>query len=234
MNAVAIIFARGGSKGLPGKNIKIFHGKPLIAWAIEHAKSVERIKRVIVSTDSVEIANIAKFYGAEVPFMRPENLAMDNSPEWQSWRHALEFIYQEKQALPDVMVSIPATAPLRLSIDIEKCLDEFLKGGADAVITVADAYRNPHFNMVRASSSEFYELVIPASTAPYRRQDAPIIYDITTVAYAVDPKFIFKCNSIFEGKVRAVKIPIERSIDIDSQLDFEIAEFLFSRRLGSV
>ena len=89
MSIIAFIFARGGSKGLPDKNIKILNGKPLIAWSIEHAKSVKRVDRVIVSTDSEEIARIAREYGAEVPFMRPAALATDNSPEWLSWQHSL-------------------------------------------------------------------------------------------------------------------------------------------------
>ena len=89
MKTIAFIFARGGSKGLPGKNIRLLGGKPLIAWSIEHARAVQRIDRIIVSTDSQEIANVAKEYGAEVPFIRPEQIAGDTSPEWLAWRHAL-------------------------------------------------------------------------------------------------------------------------------------------------
>ena len=92
MNAVGFIFARGGSKGLPGKNIRPLAGKPLIAWAIDCAKSVQRIRRIIVSTDSDEIANVALKYGAEVPFMRPADLAEDNSSEWMAWIHALNYL----------------------------------------------------------------------------------------------------------------------------------------------
>ena len=92
MSIVAFIFARGGSKGFPNKNIKILNGKPLIAWSIEHAKAVNRIDRVIVSTDSEEIAEIAREYGAEVPFIRPVNLATDESPEWLSWQHGLKYL----------------------------------------------------------------------------------------------------------------------------------------------
>jgi len=124
-DAVAFIFARGGSKGLPGKNIKMFAGKPLIAWAIEHAHAAEGIRRVIVSTDSKEIATVATRYGAEVPFMRPSHLAKDDSPEWLSWRHALEFIRDDEGSFPSAMVSVPVTAPLRQPVDIERCLELF-------------------------------------------------------------------------------------------------------------
>ena len=123
MKVVAFIFARGGSKGLPGKNIRPLGGKPLIAWSIEHALAVKRIERVIVSTDSEEIAAVARDYGAEVPFIRPAELAQDDSPEWLSWRHALNYLGETTGALPEVMVSVPTTAPLRLAIDIENCLD---------------------------------------------------------------------------------------------------------------
>ena len=149
MRVVAFIFARGGSKGLPGKNTKILAGKPLIAWSIEQAKSVPSISRIIVSTDSEEIAAQALKYGAEVPFMRPEELCRDSSPEWLAWQHALKYLLDIDGFLPDIMVSIPTTAPLRLPVDIENCLNEFKKGEADVVITVSDSRRSPYFNMVR-------------------------------------------------------------------------------------
>ena len=123
MSIVGFIFARGGSKGLPGKNIRPFCGKPLIAWSIDHARAVSRIDRVIVSTDSHEIAEVALAAGAEVPFIRPAELAQDNSSEWLAWRHALNFVRQTDGALPEVMVSIPTTAPLRVPDDIKRCVD---------------------------------------------------------------------------------------------------------------
>ena len=229
-DAVAFIFARGGSKGLPGKNIRNFAGKPLIAWAIEHAYASKDIRRVIVSTDSEEIAAIALQYGAEVPFMRPSNLAMDDSPEWLAWRHALEFLQKDEGSLPDAMVSVPVTAPLRLPIDIDRCLERFSKDDVDVVITVTDAHRNPYFNMVSERSDKCVGLVIPPVSGISRRQDAPVVFDMTTVAYVADPVFVMNHGSIFSGRVQAVHVPIERSIDIDTLLDFEIAQFLASRR----
>lgn len=229
-DAVAFIFARGGSKGLPGKNIKVFAGKPLIAWAIGQALAAKGIRRVIVSTDSEEIAAIAQQYGAEVPFIRPSYLAADDSPEWLAWRHALEFICKDEGALPDAMVSVPPTAPLRLPEDIENCLDRFSEGDADVVIAVTDAHRNPYFNMVSEQQDNYFGLVIQQSSGISRRQDAPKVFDMTTVAYVVDPSFVRAHETIFAGRVRAVYVPIERSIDIDSLIDFEIAEFLLSRR----
>jgi len=228
MKTIAFIFARGGSKGLPGKNIRLLGGKPLIAWSIEHARAVQRIDRIIVSTDSQEIANIAKEYGAEVPFIRPEQIADDTSPEWLAWRHALNYLHCTEGELPNVMVSIPCTAPLRLPIDIENCLDEYEKGHVDTVVTVSNAHRSPFFNMVKENSDGTVGLVNPPASAIIRRQDAPDVYDMATVAYVVRPEFVMENNSIFEGRVRAINIPIERAVDIDTLLDFKIAECLLS------
>jgi CMP-N-acetylneuraminic acid synthetase len=230
MSTVAFIFARGGSKGLAGKNIRLLAGKPLIAWSIEHALDVPRIGRVIVSTDSNEIAEVARQFGAEVPFMRPAELATDTSPEWLAWQHALNYLLDSEGRLPGVMVSVPTTAPLRLAIDIEKCLDEFEKGKSDIVITVTNAHRSPYFNMIKENTDGTVSLVIPPSRELIRRQDAPSVYDMTTVAYVMNPEFVMKHQSYFEGRVRAVHVPIERAIDIDTLMDFKIAEFLLLQR----
>jgi len=230
MKTVAFIFARGGSKGLPGKNIRPLGGKPLIAWSIEHALAVERIDRVIVSTDSDEIATISKQYGAEVPFIRPANLAMDGSPEWLAWRHGLEYLKEDTGAIPEFMVSLPATAPLRSTTDINNCLDEYEKGSVDVVITVTNAHRSPYFNMVKENSDGTYGLVNTPPSSVKRRQDAPMVYDMATVCYVVNSEFVMLHDSIFEGRVRAVHVPIERAIDIDTLLDFQIAEVLLSIR----
>ena len=226
MRATAFIFARGGSKGLPGKNIRPLAGKPLIAWSIEHALAVSRIDRVIVSTDSEEIAEVARTHGACVPFMRPANLAADNSPEWLAWRHALDYLAVNEGKLPDVMVSVPATAPLRLPVDIENCLDAYAKGDADVVITMTEANRSPYFNMVKENSDGSVALVIPPESTITRRQDVPVVYDMATVAYVIRPEFVFSSDAIFKGRVRAVQVPKERAIDIDTLFDFRMAEYL--------
>lgn len=230
MKATAFIFARGGSKGLPGKNIRPLGGKPLIAWSIEQALAVQRIQRVIVSTDSEEIAAVAREYGADVPFIRPAELARDDSPEWLAWRHALNYQLDRDGVLPQVMVSVPTTAPLRLPVDIENCLDEYEKGDADMVVTVTDSHRSPYFNMVKANADGTVSLVIPPQSAVARRQDAPIVYDMATVAYVARPEFIMTHSAIFEGRVRSVHVPTERAIDIDTLLDFQIAECLLNIR----
>ena len=124
MNIIAFIFARGGSKGVPRKNIRNFNGKPLIAWSIEQALAVQRVSKVVVSTDSLEIAEIAKKYGADVPFIRPTELSGDDSSEWLAWQHAIKF-YKSIGESVDVFLSLPATSPGRSIVDINSCLDKF-------------------------------------------------------------------------------------------------------------
>ena len=127
MDTIACIFARGGSKGLPNKNILEFCGKPLIAWSIELLTKIPRVRRIIVSTDSKQIAEVALAFGAEVPFIRPDYLAKDDSPEWLAWQHALKEILKEEGALPEALLSLPTTSPLRELADVNWCLECFDK-----------------------------------------------------------------------------------------------------------
>lgn len=228
MDVVALICARGGSKGLPGKNIRPLAGKRLITWAIEQAQAVNRIRRIVVSTDSEEIAEVACTAGADVPFLRPAELAQDSSPEWLVWRHALEYLKVSEGNYPDALLVVPATAPLRAVEDLENCLDAYEKGGADVVITVSDAHRSPYFNMVKVNSDGCVSLVIPPDSAVSRRQDVPVVYDVTTVGYVAKPDFVMSSSGIFEGRVRHVHVPAERALDIDTPLDFKLAEFLMA------
>ena len=230
MSTVACIFARAGSKGVPNKNIQTFNGKPLISWAVELALEVKQINKVFVSTDSEEIAEIARMSGASIPFMRPSELATDTSPEWHSWQHFIKFLADKDGRLPDVFLSLPATSPLRSTIDIENCLNEFKKGKADFVVGITPSERNPYFNMVKKGEDNQVNLVIQQVEKYSRRQDTPEIFDLTTVCYVGKPSTILAKNSIFEGKVAGVEIPRERAIDIDTELDFQIAEFLFKSK----
>jgi N-acylneuraminate cytidylyltransferase len=230
MKYIILICARGGSKGLPGKNIKPLNGVPLIGWTIKIAKQIKRASRIVVSTDSEEIAKVALKYGAEVPFMRPEDLAQDDSPEWLAWRHAIRYMESYEGENIDAIVVLPTTAPLRSIKDVDACIDLFEEGGVDSVITVSKASRSPYFNMVVNDANDYTSLVIAPKNQITRRQDAPEVFDMTTVAYVVDVNFIKNYNGIFEGRVKSVTIPRERAIDIDSLMDFEIAECLLSQK----
>lgn len=232
MSAAAFIFARGGSKGLPRKNIRELCGKPLIAWSIDQAREAKGVDRVIVSTDSEEIASVAKYFGAEVPFIRPAELARDASPEWLAWRHALQHLLQSEGHMPEIMVSVPCTAPLRIAGDIDRCLQEYSLHACDAVITVTEANRSPYFNMVVRDASGVCKIVNQTGATVFRRQDVPAVYDMTTVAYVLKSAFVMSHEGLFDGVVRSVIVPKERAIDIDDQMDFMIAEMLMCERLG--
>jgi N-acylneuraminate cytidylyltransferase len=230
MKYIALICARGGSKGLPGKNIKLLAGVPLIGWSIKIAKQIERISRVIVSTDSEEIAKVALEYGAEVPFMRPKQLALDDSPEWLVWRHAIDYLESNENEIIDGIVVLPVTAPLRATTDVDNCIDLFEEGEVESIITVSVANRSPYFNMTKTDNQGYSSLVIQPEEKITRRQDVPPVFDITTVAYVVDSNFVKKYNGLFEGKVKSVVIPQERAIDIDTLLDFKFAECLAAKQ----
>ena len=228
-NIVAFIFARGGSKGVPRKNVRLLAGVPLIAHSIQQAQSSPIIDRVVVSTDDPEIAEISKQYGAEVPFIRPAELARDDAPEWLAWQHALNAVEATGASEVDVFVSLPPTSPMRAVEDIDACVTLLLNGDADVVITVRPGERSPYFNMVTLTGEGEAKLVMQSGNVINRRQDAPAVYDVTTVAYAARPDFVRASNSIFEGRVKAVIVPPERAVDIDTELDFKFAEFLLEQ-----
>lgn len=226
---VGAIFARGGSKGVPQKNIRQLAGRPLIAYAIAAARASKMLDRLIVSTDDAEIAQIAREHGAEVPFMRPPELAQDDSPEWLAWQHAVRALADQDGRCMDVLVSIPTTSPLRAPSDIDSCVRRLVETDADIVITITPAERSPYFNMV-VLEDDRARLVIPPTSNISRRQDAPAVFSMTTVAYAARASFVLAANSMFEGTVRAVVVPPERALDIDTEFSFQIAE----RLLGAV
>lgn len=229
---LAVIPARGGSKGVPRKNIRLLAGKPLIAYSIDVARACSMIDRVVVSTDDMEIAHVAKECGAEVPFIRPAELAQDDTPEWRVWQHAIRSLSGEAGQPPiEIFVCLSPTSPLRAVEDVEACIRALKESDADLVLAVKSAERNPYFNMVVLDESGYAQIVIPPSQTIYRRQSAPAVYDITTVVYAARPKFILNAESMFHGKVKAITVPAERAVDIDTELDFRIAEMMMRERL---
>lgn len=232
-NAVGFVFARGGSKGLPRKNLRCLAGKPLIAHAITAGLASRYLQRVVISTDDEEIARVGREYGAEVPFLRPPELATDDSPEWLSWQHALTTLEQlEGQKRLDVFVSLPTTSPLRSPKDIDACVELLVCSDADVVITVTPAARNPYFNMAQIDAQGYVKPVIPSSGQVHGRQQAPVVYDITTVVYAARPAFIRDARGLWNGKVRAIVVPRERAADVDEEIDLEWCEFLLGRKHG--
>jgi N-acylneuraminate cytidylyltransferase len=227
MKIFAFIFARGGSKGVPGKNIRDLSGKPLLAYSIDTAKNIKHISRVFVSTDDQDIADIGIKYGAEI-INRPKELAQDDTPEWHAWLHAIEYLESCGEKF-DCFVSLPATSPLRNDDDVVKCIN-LLDDQADIVVTMTNASRSPYFNMV-SEECGYVKLLMNNKDVKYaRRQDVPKVYDMTTVAYVTRPDFIKNNSKLFDGRVKAVLVPKERAVDIDDEIDFKMAEFLISEK----
>lgn len=222
MKNYAFIFARGGSKGLPGKNIKKLVNKPLICYSIDAALSAPSISKIFVSTDDTNIANIAQKQGATI-INRPQELAADDSPEWLAWRHAIQWV-TEKYGTFDKFISLPATSPLRSTDDIENAIRKLKYTNADICIAVTPANRSPYFNMVTCNPEEGVRLVISSKNNVTRRQDAPTVFDITTVVYVSTPQFIKTNLGLFSGKVVSIEVPKERAVDIDDIYDFKLAE----------
>jgi len=225
MRTFAFIFARGGSKGLPGKNIRPLGGIPLLAHGIRLAQEIDRVERVFVSTDDASIAAIAREYGAEV-IERPAELASDTASEWLAWRHAIVHVRETLGLDFDVMLSLPATSPLRNQVDVRNCLDA-LQDDVDVVITVTPSARSPYFNMV-SEDADGYARVVLGDARFKRRQDAPVVFDMTTVAYVARPDFVLTYAGLFEGRVKQVIVPKERAVDIDDEFDFRVAEALLN------
>jgi N-acylneuraminate cytidylyltransferase len=225
---VGFVFARGGSKGVPRKNIRPLAGKPLIAHSIEAAKASKYIERVIVSTDDPEIARVARQYGAETPFLRPTELAGDRSAELFAWRHAIRTLH-EMGIEVGTFVSVPAPSPLRTPADIDSCIEAL--EGADLVVTVSPARHHPRFSMVSLDEHGYASLLDQGGARYANRQEAPPVFDMTGVAFVSRPDFIMRAENLFAGRVKAVRIPEERAFDIDSELDFELADYLASKAL---
>lgn len=222
MKNFAFIFARGGSKGLPGKNIKHLAGKPLLQYSIETAQNSPSIDKVFVSTDDDDIAKVALEYGA-ILIKRPKELATDTSPEWLSWRHAVTWA-EDNYGQFDGFVSLPATSPLRSVEDVEAAIEKQNNVAADICISVTPASRSPYFNMVKETEDGFIDLVNKSESSVSRRQDAPEVFDITTVVYATTPEFVLNHSGLFTGKVTSIVVPKVRAVDIDDIYDFRMAE----------
>lgn len=230
LNILGCTFARGGSKGVPGKNIRMLCGQPLIGYAINAALASRYLHRQIVSTDSEEIAAVSRSCGAEVPFLRPAHLATDTIPERLAWRHAITTMEELEGTKVDVLVSVPPTCPLRNPSDIDRCIEMLLNSDTDIVVTATEAACNPYFSMITCDNGGFAKLAISPPGLVTRRQDAPTVYALTAVAYAARRDSVMNLDSIFHGRVKAVIVPRERAVDIDTQLDFDLAELMLQRR----
>ena len=227
---LCVIGARGGSKGLANKNIRPLLGKPLIAWSIEQAMACPEIDRVVVSTDSPAIAEVAQAYGADVPFMRPAELANDTAGKWQVWRHALATCDTYYDETIDLFVDLDCTSPLRDVEDISKAIAQFKASSVDAVFSVCEARKNPYFNMLEIVNS--YQQICKSLPSPVvRRQDAPKVYEHVASIYVLSPDYLRRGTGLLSGRTHGYDIGLAKSLDVDSEFDFELIEYLMRKRL---
>jgi len=231
MNIVCVIGARGGSKGLVGKNIRPLLGKPLIAWSIEQARACPEITRVVVSTDSEPIAEVARAYGAEVPFMRPDDLANDAAGKWGVWQHALDACERHYGEPMDLYVDLDCTSPLREVADISRAIAQYRASDADAVFSVCEARKNPYFNMLEVDNG-FLRICKPLPHPVVRRQDAPKVYEHVASIYVLSPDYLRRGSGLLSGHTQGYNIGQAKSLDMDSEFDFELIEYLMAKRLG--
>ena len=222
MNIVAIIPARGGSKGIPRKNIKELYGKPLIAYIIETALKVKELDSVIVSTEDKEIAEIAEKYGAEVPFLRPKELAGDETPTLPVLQHAVKYLEDKENYRPDIVVLLYATSPLLKAERVSEAIRMLKEGGFDSVLSVVEG-RGHHW----IETNKGYERLYPKILK--NRQYVKPLFEENGAIYICKRNLLMKEATMVGGKIGFLKMQKKESVDIDEPIDFEIAEFLIRR-----
>ena len=221
---LAIIPARGGSKEVPRKNIRKVAGKPLIAWTIEEAKKSKYLDRLILSSEDEEIINVAKEWGCEVPFVRPLELAQDDTPGIEPVIHAIEAINEKY----DYVVLLQPTSPLRKVKDIDGCIELCVQMNAPACVSVTEANKSPYWMFTLESYGKLRTL-IDTKKLFTRRQALPKVYGLNGAVYIAETDWIAENKSYITKETIAFIMPEERSLDIDSELDLNYCDLLLKR-----
>jgi CMP-N,N'-diacetyllegionaminic acid synthase len=234
MSVLCVIGARGGSQGLPGKNIRPLLGKPLIVWSIEQALATPEIDRVIVSTDSQAIAETARAAGADVPFLRPEDLSGPTVGKFQVWQHALTACEAHYSETYDVFIDLDCTNPLRDISDISAAIKQFSESSTrhvDAVFSVCEARKNPYFNLVEPNLKQALKMSKVTEDTIVARQAAPPVFEHVASIYVLAPYYLRRCNHLLEGHAEGYDIGQDKCFDIDSEIDFRIVEMLIREKV---
>lgn len=237
MTTLCVISARGGSRGLPGKNIRPLLGKPMIAWSIEQALATPGIDRVVVSTDSDEIAKIAREAGAETPFIRPDYLSNSEAGKFDVFKHALASCEKHYGEEYEFYLDLDCTSPLRDVSDISACIDHFRdlrETGVDGVFSICIARKNPYFNLLETDDTGALKISKKLPSTVVRRQDAPSVYEHVASIYVLSPEYIRSASYLLDGHTEGYDIGSEKSLDVDSDFDFLLIEYLMKRKLGLI
>jgi CMP-N,N'-diacetyllegionaminic acid synthase len=233
VSSICTICARGGSKGVVGKNARELLGKPLLAWTIDQAKQTGLFEVIAFSSDSDPLLEAALKAGVDIAIKRPDVMATDTAPKLPAIRHCLEQVIVRTGRTPDILVDLDVTSPLRLPSDITGAVELLQKSGARNVITGAPARRSPYFNLVEARPDGTVGLSKVAEPPITRRQDAPRCFDMNASIYAWRVVPFLENPSVFYQDTQLFEMPEERSVDIDSDLDFTLVELLLRQRLAS-
>ena len=224
------IGARKGSKGVPGKNFRPLCGKPLIDWSLDQLFANPRVGAVVVSTDDEAIYDHAVRRGALKIGLRPAELATDTAPKWRVWQHALAA--SEAQTGPvSAFLDLDCTSPLRLPGDIDGALTLYEIEHPDMVMSVCEARKNPYFNLVEPDARGALHVSKELPGGVWARQDAPVVYEHVGLVYVVNPDYLRRAKTIYEGRVIPYVMPSERCHDIDTPYDMRLVEFLLSEQL---
>lgn len=239
MEILAVIPARGGSKSIPKKNIKLLCGKPLIVWTIEEAKKSRYLTRIIVSTDDKEIADVAKRYGAEVPFLRPKEISGDISTDVEFLFHALDFLKTREGYEPEIIVRLPPTSPLRTTAHIDQGIETLIAHPeADAARPITETPKHPYKMWKIGADQQFLEPFLSRSITgmdePYNgpRQLLPKAFIHTGALDVMRTRTIREMKSTSGKKLAYFFMNPEDSVNIDQPIDFELAEVLMRKRFS--
>ena len=232
MKPICFIGARGGSKGVPRKNIKLLAGKPLIAYTIESALNSKIFSHIVVSTEDKEIAKIAEKFGAEVPFIRPKKLATSSVGMTDVMIHGIKKLRSLGYDF-DIFINRDCTVPFIRSKDIKGAINLLKKTKCDEVVTVYRQHLNPYFNMMEIGPKGFLELSKKKGKRPKGRQEAPVVYQLNGL-------FVFNVNKLIKfkepllPKTLPYEIPIETGLMIDTKIEFQIAEMIVLNKLLTI
>lgn len=229
IEVVGLITARGGSKGIPRKNIKRLAGKPLIAWTIEAARQSRHLRRLILSTDDDEIAQTAREWGADVPFMRPGELARDDSSHISVVRHAADWLERNESRCPEFLMILQPPTPLRTAADIDGAIELANEKGADAVVSVVEAQHHPYLTHRMTETGSLVEFV-PCDIEYPRRQDLPPVYALNGAIYLIRYSRLPQLKTLVPHGSLGFVMPQDRSLDIDTLWDFHLAELILQHQ----
>ncbi len=232
-NVLGLIPARGSSKNIPRKNIALLAGRPLLAYTCEATLGSRRLTRVLLSTDDQEIAQVGRACGVEVPFLRPLELAQDNTPSLSVAQHAVDWLIKHEGWEPDVLVLLQPTSPLRQARHIDEALERMVQAGADTVVSVVEV---PHcfspYTVMRLHNGwlhDFWREPVPFDR--FRRQNLPVLYARNGPAVlATKAAVMFECKSFYGQRVIPYLMDEQESVDVDTPFDLRLAEWLIIQR----